>query len=54
MAQAKGSSFFCGSGDSSKALDPIFKKVIGYEKIFPVIAIYQDKKLKEETVSRVV
>ena len=54
LAEAKGSGFFCGSGDSSKALQPIFRRIVTYQQVFPVIGVYQDKKLKEETVSKVI
>ena len=54
LAEAKGGGFFCGSTDSSKSLEPLFKQIVKYQQIFPVIAIYQDKKLKEETVSKVI
>jgi hypothetical protein len=35
-------------------LDPIYQRIICYEKTFFVINAYQDKKLKEELVYNVV
>lgn len=53
----KGSFLICGGGGSSKAtgeaLDPIFRRITGYQQIFGIIGSYQDKKIKEDLVYNV-
>ena len=59
QAEKKKSSFplLCGGGSNAKAtgetLEPIFKRIIGYQQSFSIISSYQDRKIKEDLVYNV-
>jgi hypothetical protein len=37
----------CGGGKAVKNVDFCFKNIIGFQQVFPIIAQYQDKNLKD-------
>lgn len=52
QSQKKGSFFICGGGSKEKVmnLDPIYQRILGFEKIFFIVNAYQDRKWKEDIV----
>jgi hypothetical protein len=52
QTQKKGSFFICGGGGKEKTvnLDPIYHRILGFEKSFFIVNAYQDRKLKEDLV----
>ena len=51
-AQSRSSSFICG-GSKVKDVDHVFRYILGYQQVFPVIGHYQDKNIKQEMVSNI-